>query len=245
MAETVHDGGRPGLEAQLRSLGREVAWPAAPDAAALAAAVAAAVAVPRPPARFRPPRRVMLRAALALAVLAAALGVAFAVPPARTGLLDLLGLKGVSLVRVRTLPPVAPAGAAVLRGRRVSLREARRLAGFPVAVPPLGPPAEVRFDEQTGAVGVVWGTPVRVRLVELPLDVVVEKIAASGMDVRPVEVGGAPGAWLSGAPHAILGIFTQPSLAGNTLLWERDGVTFRLDGRLSLAEALRIARAAR
>src|SRR5713101_4636492 len=53
------------------------------------------------------PRRPWLRiAAVAVAALAAAIGIAFAVPPARSAILRFLGLEGVSIVRVEKLPRV-------------------------------------------------------------------------------------------------------------------------------------------
>jgi hypothetical protein len=57
-----------------------------------------------------------------------------------------------------------------------------------------------------------------------------------------------PGYWLTGAPHVISyvdadGVVVDETvrLAGNVLLWEQDGVTFRIESLLSRAEALEIA----
>jgi hypothetical protein len=59
--------------------------------------------------------------------------------------------------------------------------------------------------------------------------------------LQRVEVGGHQGIWIAGK-HAVQFTFGQPELAGNVLLWEQSGVTLRLDGRIDLASALRIAR---
>jgi hypothetical protein len=68
--------------------------------------------------------------------------------------------------------------------------------------------------------------------------------------IETVTVAGSPGVWLEGAPHAV---FLQPSpdgsqpvvdnirLAGNTLLWYRDGVTYRLEAKVGKERALQIA----
>jgi len=70
----------------------------------------------------------------------------------------------------------------------------------------------------------------------------------SGTTFEPVVVGDEQGFWVSGKPHVIA--YLEPDgdvrnetvrLAGNVLLWESDGVTYRIESRLSKTEALRIA----
>jgi hypothetical protein len=68
--------------------------------------------------------------------------------------------------------------------------------------------------------------------------------------IESVIVNGVPGIWLEGAPHAV---FVVPSpaghdvvsdnirLAGNTLLWYRNGVTYRLEANVTKDRALQIA----
>ena len=65
-----------------------------------------------------------------------------------------------------------------------------------------------------------------------------------------MSVAGARGWWLHGAPHLFLrrtGTGEQSSpvvptrLAGDTLLWERDGLTYRLEGSAGLERAIEIA----
>jgi hypothetical protein len=66
---------------------------------------------------------------------------------------------------------------------------------------------------------------------------------ASGT-VEWVEVApGVQGLWIAGAPHVVFFPDTSPRLAGNVLVWERGGVTFRLEGPgLDQPGALRVAR---
>ena len=66
--------------------------------------------------------------------------------------------------------------------------------------------------------------------------------------LQPVELGDL-GFWLEGAPHTVMfldanGQIQEDStrLAGNTLLWEEDGVSYRLEADLEMEEALKIAR---
>jgi hypothetical protein len=53
-------------------------------------------------------------------------------------------------------------------------------------------------------------------------------------------VNGRPGVWVEGQ-HVVSELFGQPRLSGNALIWDDGALTFRLEGRFSKAEALRIA----
>jgi hypothetical protein len=208
------------------------------------------------PAPRRPSRRRVL--AVALAVLAVAVGLAFAVPPARTAILDFLGFGGVTIERVPE-QPVAPArGLSLGLGPRVSLAEARRKASFRVLVPSLlGAPREVYFTAALpgGQVGLIWftGDPERptILLTELRAGGLefARKAASPDTTVRALVVNGGRGFWLSGSPHSLVfvaadGTVREDSLrlAGNVLLWKRGDVTLRLEGVRSLRRALEIAR---
>jgi hypothetical protein len=66
--------------------------------------------------------------------------------------------------------------------------------------------------------------------------------------VRAVEVGGILGLWIDGAPHVITfedaagDIHEEETrLAGNVLMWERAGVTHRIETTLPREEALALA----
>ena len=242
------------LELQLRELARVVEFPPTP---ALAPRVRARIAAePARPRRF--PRR---RLALSLAVVVAALAGALAVPPVRAALLDLLRIGGARIERVERLPATAPRRGLSL-GTEVSLAEARRRAGFRVEVPDddvWGEPDAVfvRPLAPAAAVSLVYGSEQRVRLLVTQLrgrtePVLVKKAAAAGTRIEGVTVRGRPGFWISGRPHAVL--FRDPNgairedayrLAANVLLWVEEGVTFRIEGRLSLAQALDVAESLR
>lgn len=68
-------------------------------------------------------------------------------------------------------------------------------------------------------------------------------------DLEAVTVAGARGFWISGAPHSVFLVCQENEecreeryrLAGNALLWEEDGVTFRLESALSREESLAVA----
>lgn len=222
----------PELDAALRELGRQIEFPPTPDLASQLRG------------RLERPRRWRRPLAVALAVLIVAVGAVLAVPPARTAILDWLGLRGVSIVRVDELPPTSPVGRLDL-GRRVTLDEAP-----PWTLVPDDQPDSVWVDD--GTVSLLWGTPddVRLLLTEFRGEAFIEKLIEPNVDVEPVSVNGLPGAWLE-QPHVVM--FKDPSgrlrdnegrLAGKTLIWQDSDLTLRLEGDLSKAEALRIARSA-
>jgi hypothetical protein len=184
------------------------------------------------------PRRAWLRiAAVAFAAVAAAVGIAFAVPPARAAILRFLGLEGVTIVRVEKLPP-ATSGLSVI-GQPTTLDGAARL-GFRAVLPDIGAPGAVYLDPSDVAVLILYGKPARLRLEETRLGVF-RKIVTGQQRVDRLTVNGNPGVWLSGA-HVLDDVFSQPRLAGSALIWEQNGLTLRLEGRITKAVALRIAR---
>ena len=74
----------------------------------------------------------------------------------------------------------------------------------------------------------------------------VEKLVPPGTTIEPVTVDGAAGYWLGDGVHEFFYLDAdgepQPDtarLAANTLLWERDGVTYRLESALDRDAAAR------
>jgi len=216
------------LEHDLRSLAALVELPAKRD---LWPGVEARLAA-------RPGRPWLRPVVAALVAAALAIGIAFAVPPARSAILRFLGLEGVSIVRVDKLPPADTHPAVI--GTPTTLAGVEKALGFRPLLPNIGPPAAVYLDPSRVAVLVVYGKPLRLRLEETQLGVF-RKVVDFRTDVDRVTVNGDPGVWLTGL-HVFDDFFSQPRLAGNTLLWEHDAVTYRLDGRVTKDQALRIAR---
>jgi hypothetical protein len=245
------------LEVELSALARAVDWPATPD---LAGPVAARLREARRPVR----RRARLAVAVALAVLAPTATVLAASSSARDAALRWLGLRGVAVERVGRLPHVPGPGAALELGSAVSLGDAARLAGLPVAVPAaLGPPDAVRLASDGGVTRVSLlyrprrGLPAA-RQTGLGLLItqfrgrtdrtLLGKLAASGTRISGLVVAGRPALALSGAPHAAAfrddrGFVRTDRLrlAATTLILDRGGVLIRLEGALPVAELARIA----
>ena len=214
----------PDLELALRLLGAELDWPPEPSLA------------PRVAAQAGTPRRRSLRRplALAFAVLAVSVAVAMAVPPARSAILDFFGIGGVEIHRVETLPRLPAERAAP--GVRVPLAEARNSVDFDLVVPD----GYRSVYYTSGIVTFVW--PDRL-LMELQGDEqLLKKVVDQQARVDWVDVNGHPGVWIAGARHGLYLPGGEARLAGNTLIWVRDGVTYRLEGELSLDRALALAR---
>ena len=243
------------LELQLLALRDEVAWPPTPD---LATAVQARVAR-EPRERERRGLRAWLPgrlvpALVAVLVLLIALGAVLAASPSvRATLRDWLGIGSVRITRVQTLPDISPARQLEL-GRRATVAEANAHLGSPIAtVRALGRPAAIYVDDvPPPRVSVVYaarpGLPPGVAGVGALLDEIqgdatafIEKFVAGGVPITPVRINGERGYFI-GSPHAVtLPDELRPRIAGNTVVWLHDAVTYRLETKLGRAAAVRLA----
>jgi hypothetical protein len=217
---------------------------------------------------LRSPRYAFTPAIATLAVLA--LAIALALPGAWAAASQLLHVNGIDIFRAPTISaPVATAvPRATFAGSLTTLDDARRRADFPVLAPAdarLGVPDEVYRgqspDRTHDVVTLVYSTRagipvsrdagVSALVVEFRGridEALFGKVAGAGTRIEDVTVNGGKGFWLEGEPHLFFyrdesGIVQNETLrlAGNTLLWEQDGVTFRLEAQVSREEALRIA----
>ena len=226
-------------ERDLRALAAYIAMPAERDLA------------PHVRARLTDPPRRRRALVIVLVALALAVAVAFAVPPARSGILRFFHLRGVRIELVDRLPEVRTAGPLDL-GISISPDEAERIAGFrPLTSSLLGSPDRVSWD---GAM--VWFAYGDVRLLVSQFrgterGDLVKKLAEPRTMITPVSIGGRADFFISGATHFL---YLAPTnivrdervrLARNVLLWQRGPLTLRLEGQITLPEALRIARSFR
>jgi len=253
------------LERSLTELGAGITWPAETDMTApVRARIEGAPAAPRRRARrARPAFRTLAYAAVVVALVAVATLATF--PGVRTAVADFLGLGGVRIERGGG-PLPRPADELNL-GERVSLSEASERVDFDVLIPgELGEPDSVFLDPAVSGGQVALAYEAEPGLPAAPgteLGALVTQFVGSRADedalkkvttndpgtrVVPVFVDGTQGLWISGEPHTIAYLEADGDirtdtvrLAGNVLLWERDGVTLRLESRLSRSEAVVIA----
>jgi hypothetical protein len=243
------------LERELLAVRDEIAWPRTPD---LAAVVQARIVAPEPRRRARRtwrPRRLAPALAVVLVVLIAIGTLLAASPGVRATLRDWLGIGAVAVKRVDRLPDLAPARKLEL-GRRVTARAAARHLGHPVlSVRALGAPDAIYAGAAIvpARVSLVYvarpGLPAGTAGVGALLDELggdsmpfAEKLVGGGVPIVRVDVNGAPGLFIAGHHALSLPDELRPRLAGNTLLWARAGVTYRLETALGVRAALRLAR---
>jgi hypothetical protein len=195
--------------------------------------------------RARLGRQSRTRRALVLAFAAAvvAIGIAFAVPPARTAILRFFDIGSVHLERVNTLPKATHASLTAGLGEPLVREDAEMAAGFHARLGTVTPGA--RWWARKGLLATVLPRQPPVLLIELTGDQVgiVKKYVAGG--VHPATVRGQFALWITG-PHVLR--YTRPNrlvevarYSGPALIWELDGITYRLEGEPSLAGALRDA----
>jgi hypothetical protein len=235
------------LERELRELGGAIDFPSAPD---LARAVRLRLAERRPWWRKR--RQAL---AVALAVLAVAAAAVMAVPSARTAILRFFHIGAVTVERVETLPQANERPLTAGLGRPLRPEAAARRAGFRMWLPPLRKPPEriyVRDGLQSAILDVPDAGPVLLTEIRGRQFGFAKKLVQPRTRMEEVTVNGFFGLWIEGAAHVI--IFEGRSgriqevatrLAGNVLVWEQNGLTLRIEGELTKAQALKLGRSLR
>jgi hypothetical protein len=196
----------------------------------------------------RPARRRALVVVLVAGLLAVA--VAFAVPPARSAILRFFHLQGVSIVYVDKLPEVKTSPLDL--GEPIRLAGAERTTHFrPLTSDLLGRPDRVTWDGSQ-----LWFVYGNTRLLVSQflaggIDIFIKKVLQPGTTVRRVSVNGEVGYFISGAEHFVYQTANQDiheervRLARDVIVWEHGPLTLRVEGDLTRAEALQIARSFR
>lgn len=265
-----------GLEALLRGSSETIAWPTASPLAApdLATRVRVRlVAAPRPAARrpwtaWRPVRRSLVLALVALLTLAAIAG---AVGLGLPGLRLVLGEPPVSpppsVAPSRTAPP-GPIGSSLRLGERYALDEVEALTGIPVQLPTdpaIGPPDAVYVDRvRDNQVAFVWAASdalpetrepgiglILMRFDGTMQDRYHEKLIGQGTTVERVTVDGNRGFWVSGEAHFFFYVREDGGIiddgrrwVDDALAWTDGTLTYRIesalgrDATIELAESL-------
>jgi hypothetical protein len=238
----------------LVEVGRQIVWPEHADQTP---AVLHRISVsPRPERRLR-----WIPVTAAIILLAAS--ILLLSPGAREAVAGLLGVAGIE-VRFGG-EPTPPVGAELDLGETVTMEEAAGAVAFDLSVPEsAGAPDAVYLSTRpsSGRVSMVWEGAERLPAagetgigliysqfaLNLAEDELFVKSVAPDNRVRAVEVAGILGLWIDGAPHVITyedatGLVHEEEtrLAGNVLMWERAGVTHRIETTLPLHEAVALA----
>lgn len=214
------------VEELLFALGRELDWPATPD-------------FTRARRIGRSGRRYLLAALAAAAALGAAL------TAAATSDFVFHGVRIVPVQVLPSLPPSAPPIAATKR--EPNLAAASRDARFRVTAPAaLGTPQTITVTPGPRTlVTLDYGTAIVSEASGSGTDILIAtKFISSGTTtVTRTQVGSSDAIWIEGSPHEVYfaGQVDTLRLATNTLIWARDGVVYRLEDKVTLAEAQRIA----
>ncbi len=223
------------LERALVALGRELDFPPEPDL--------------RSRVRERIERRPRYRRALvpALALLVA-VGIALAVPEARSAILRFFHIGAVTIERVETLPPGRERPLTAGLGPALSLHDAEARSGVALV---LTRPRSQRFYAQPGLIATLLqyrGKPVLVAELQGDQMGIAKKLAGAATRVEVARIGSF-GLWLEGGRHLLIweagpGEVRQiePRLAGNVLIWTEGDRTFRLEGGLNKGQMLELAR---
>jgi hypothetical protein len=249
------------VDTELRELGRWLEVPPEPD---VPGAVRARLQTAAP--LDRPHRRMWRAAAVLVAFVTVAAGIVVASPQVRAALLDVLRVGSVEVHPGPAPTATTPAGPPTVGLHATTLAVAAQSADFHLYVPadPLRHPDEVLVENGPRPTYVALRYrpgPGRPPASTGGLAVQIDEIAGDGTrffekyldgaGARRVQVGGFPGVWIDG-PHELIVVdragevrVEQPRLATRTLVWQRDGVTLRLEADLTLPQALAVATALR
>jgi hypothetical protein len=176
----------------------------------------------------------------------AAVGALLAIPQTRAAILDFFRIGGEEIRRVETQPR-APERPPRL-GTAVTLDEAQDAVDFQLRVPDADVDAYVDGSIRGGMVNLSWDGLLLSQWRGEQLAFVTKQLGPASRTVS-LDVDGARGLWITGARHEI--IYRDASgevlaksrrLVGNVLVWDRDGITYRLEGPRTSAAALEIAR---
>jgi hypothetical protein len=227
------------LERDLALLSRAVRYPSTPD---LASRFAGRLAEQRGP--FGAPAwRFGGAVAAALAVLAVAV---VAIAPVRDAVADIFGR-----IDIFQADEVPPGISYEIEGRGVSLEEAETALGFELQLPPGPPPVRVLLQEfgQVRAAALFFEPEGAPAYVLFETNAIVGKgIPTGGAEAEPVGGLGGDAYWLTGLrivqyeePDGAVLYQSQRVTDENTLIWERDGFVFRIEGPLEKEAAVDVA----
>jgi hypothetical protein len=203
-------------------------------------------------------RRTLVVGTIIMLLLFAAL---MAIPPVRAAFLRVLQI-GAFEINLLEEPPIKPAstplpGSLTDLGEPISLADAAAQFPFPLISPhTLGAPDWVYIqdfaDYPSKIITLVWtgddgAGGSQIMLTYFGLEGLARK-TAGGEQVRDVRIADMAGIWIEG-PHLLnlqhLGTSTDLAVDSNVLIWSDGVVTYRLEGKFTLDEAIELAKSMR
>jgi hypothetical protein len=212
------------------------------------------------PASARLHRGRRRRTAAIVAVAALGLAACAAIPPVREAVVALFSVNGILVRNGGPTPSPSPASSGKVPstsipavysglGDRITLAEATAGSNGRLLLPSaLGEPDDVFRRGVVVSLGYGGEAPDWLVMEVLePSSVLFEKIVLTGGHVKRLTVNGNPGVWVEGPQELVyVGTDRQPQvenarLSANTLIWEQDGVSIRIETPHGLEDALRVA----
>jgi hypothetical protein len=250
----------PELEAVLRDLGSHYPYPSTPNLSTpVRARLATSPLHQRQPGLGRRPLRLAFAAAILLVLVG---GAVLLNPFSRDAVAHFFHVGGVVVTRSAAVPSVS--SSPLNLGPATTLQQAQAAVSFIIVVPSkLGPPDAVyvipgvpggevmlAYKAKPG-IPLVPQTGLGVLITEFQGNVVPEFLSKElGPDsqLEETSVSGDPAWWISGHPHGLIvqvtpGQYHQEELrlAANTLVWQDEGVTLRIESGLSKSNAMNLA----
>lgn len=258
------EGESDALERRLSQLRTDMIFPETPD-------IVSAFAANGLPSPSGPPRRWIDRASRspwqALAAAAIVIGLlAVAIPGTRSTLASWFDFPGVRIeVGTDEQPPPAPPtsiGGTLLLGKQVTTEDATKAARFEIVVPVgeriTGTPETYLLDRD-GAMIIsllypaspklpeIGTTGVGLLLMQIDSPDPAALLVKRSMNERPpvtIMVNGEMGTWIEGGSLTVEPIYASGTFeraSGNVLIWEQNGVTYRLESALTMTDAVALA----
>ena len=258
MSELRFPGEFDALERQLTHLAEDVTFPPTP---VFTIPVATITILPTTHRR----RMHWLLAGLAAALILIA--TTLAIPDSRHAVADWFGFPGIRIEigdrEGDPGPTVTSIGGSLLLGQETTLEAAQAEVAFPVLVPAFGvdgavPEVYLNRIEEAPVVSLLYpastelpeigSTGVGLLLMQIDASgdtsIMIVKRASGETAPLPVTINGNSGLWIQGGmlmTDAGDPFWTYQRRSGNVLVWEQDGITYRMESNLPLSEAIVIA----
>lgn len=199
-----------------------------------------------PTVSHRPRRRTWPRVLVGVAAVAVVATVS--VPASRTAIADFFRVDGVELRSARDRPRTT--GSSTSLPAVDSVAAAQQQAAFTLRVANVSATPRVTVDPEVpgGLVTLEYPTYRIVEFAAPPDGAVIAKFVDPRTHVMPTTVGTASGYWITGTHHEIAYLDRDNQVrvstlhtTGHVLLWSEAGVTIRIEGPETLAQARSIA----